>query len=42
MNEMVSGADQVNTAVNNINEIATKNQEGIDTLTREVSRFKIA
>jgi len=41
MNEMASGADQVNIAVNNVNGISVKNREGIDTLIREVSRFKV-
>jgi methyl-accepting chemotaxis protein len=41
MNEMAAGADQVNVAVHNVNEISNKNREGIDTLMREVSRFKV-
>jgi len=41
MNEMASGAEQINTAVHHVNEISARNREGIDTLTREVSRFKI-
>ncbi|MDR2923860.1 MAG: methyl-accepting chemotaxis protein [Treponema sp.] len=41
MNEMASGADQVNIAVHNVNEISNKNREGIETLIREVSRFKV-
>jgi methyl-accepting chemotaxis protein len=41
MNEMASGADQVNIAVNNVNEISNKNREGIESLMREVSRFKV-
>ena len=41
MNEMASGADQVNLAVNNVNEISGKNREGISTLLHEVSRFKV-
>jgi methyl-accepting chemotaxis protein len=41
MNEMASGAQQMNTAVNHVNEISVKNREGIDTLIREVSRFKV-
>jgi len=41
MNEMASGAEQVNTAVNHVNEISSKNREGIETLLREVSRFKV-
>jgi methyl-accepting chemotaxis protein len=41
MNEMASGADQINIAVNNVSEMTTKNREGIETLLREVSRFKV-
>ena len=41
MNEMASGANQINTAVNLVNEISVKNREGIETLLKEVSRFKI-
>jgi len=41
MNEIASGADQVNVAVNHVNEISGQNREGIDTLLREVSRFKV-
>jgi methyl-accepting chemotaxis protein len=42
MNEMASGADEINIAVHHVNEISNKNREGIDTLIREVSRFKVA
>ncbi|MCL2264796.1 MAG: methyl-accepting chemotaxis protein [Treponema sp.] len=41
MNEMASGADQINIAINQVNEITIKNREGIDSLIREVSRFKV-
>jgi len=41
MNEMASGADQINVAVNHVNEISGKNREGIDSLIREVSKFKV-
>jgi methyl-accepting chemotaxis protein len=41
MNEMASGADQINAAVHQVDEISTKNREGIDNLLREVSRFKV-
>jgi len=41
MNEMASGADQVNIAVNNVNEMTVKNREAIDSLIKEVSRFKV-
>jgi methyl-accepting chemotaxis protein len=42
MNEMASGAEEVNTAVNQVNEISAKNREGIEALLQEVSRFKVA
>jgi len=41
MNEMASGADQINVAVTQVNEITIKNREGISTLLKEVSRFKV-
>ncbi|MDR2922677.1 MAG: methyl-accepting chemotaxis protein [Treponema sp.] len=41
MNEMATGADQVNAAVSNVNGISAKNREGIESLIREVSRFKV-
>jgi methyl-accepting chemotaxis protein len=41
MNEMASGAEQVNAAVHNVNDMAAKNREAIDSLLREVSRFKV-
>ena len=41
MNEMATGAEQVNVAVHNVNEMASKNREAIDSLIREVSRFKV-
>jgi methyl-accepting chemotaxis protein len=41
MNEMASGAEQINIAVHHVNEISGKNREAIDTLLREVSRFKV-
>jgi methyl-accepting chemotaxis protein len=40
MNEMASGAEQINVAIHHINEISGKNREGIDTLIKEVSKFK--
>jgi methyl-accepting chemotaxis protein len=33
---------EINTAVNRINEITAKNRENINTLVREVSMFKVA
>jgi methyl-accepting chemotaxis protein len=41
MNEMAQGAEQINIAVNQVNEISGKNREGIGTLMREVSKFKV-
>jgi methyl-accepting chemotaxis protein len=41
MNEMASGADQINVAVNQVNEISSRNREGIAILMKEVSRFKV-
>jgi methyl-accepting chemotaxis protein len=42
INEMAAGAEQINIAVNQVNEISGKNRDGINTLLREVSRFKVA
>jgi methyl-accepting chemotaxis protein len=41
MNEMSAGADQINAAVNRVNEISGTNRKNIDVLVKEVSRFKI-
>jgi methyl-accepting chemotaxis protein len=41
MNEMATGADQVNVAVHNVNDMTQKNREAIDSLIKEVSRFKV-
>ena len=41
INEIVSGADHMNSAVNHVNEISGKNRKAIDTLIKEVSRFKV-
>jgi methyl-accepting chemotaxis protein len=41
MNEMASGADQINVAVTQVNDITIRNREGIATLLKEVSRFKV-
>jgi methyl-accepting chemotaxis protein len=41
MNEMASGAEQMNDAVHHVNEISGKNKEAIETLLKEVSRFKV-
>ncbi len=41
MNGMADGAEQINVAVNHVNELCGKNREGIDLLLKEVSRFKV-
>ncbi|MDR1986513.1 MAG: methyl-accepting chemotaxis protein [Treponema sp.] len=41
MNEMAARADQINVAVNRVNEISGQNKENIDVLVREVSKFKV-
>jgi methyl-accepting chemotaxis protein len=41
MNEMATGAEQVNVAVHNVNDMTQKNREAIDSLIKEVSRFKV-
>jgi len=41
MKEMASGANQINVAVNHVNDISGKNRAGINSLINEVSRFKV-
>ena len=41
MNEMASGAVQINNAVQEVNEITQKNKASIDSLTNEVKKFKV-
>jgi len=41
MNEMSIGADQINVAVNHVNDISGHNREGIDILVKEVAKFKV-
>ena len=41
MNEMAIGAEQINIAVNQVNDLSVNNRENIDMLVREVSRFKV-
>jgi methyl-accepting chemotaxis protein len=41
MNEMAAGAEQLNTAVNHVNEISGRNRDGISILHKEVSRFTV-
>jgi methyl-accepting chemotaxis protein len=38
---MAIGADQINVAVTQVNNISGENKEKIDILVREVSRFKV-
>jgi methyl-accepting chemotaxis protein len=42
INEMAAGAEQINMAVNMVNEISVKNMENIELLVKEVSMFKVA
>jgi methyl-accepting chemotaxis protein len=41
MNEMATGAEQINVAVTRVNEISATNKESIDVLVKEVGRFKV-
>jgi methyl-accepting chemotaxis protein len=41
MNEMATGSDHINEAINHVNEISVQNRDGINTLIKEVSRFKV-
>ncbi|MCL2319991.1 MAG: methyl-accepting chemotaxis protein [Treponema sp.] len=41
MNDIVQGAEQINNAVVRVNEISGENKRNIDTLTVEVSKFKV-
>ena len=41
INEMAAAAEQVNRAVNTVNDLSGRTQENISTLTRAVSRFKV-
>jgi len=41
MNEMASGAEQINIAVHQVNDLSGKNRDGINSLVKEVSRFKV-
>jgi methyl-accepting chemotaxis protein len=41
MNEMASGADEINVAITRVNEISGQNKDSIDVLVKEVSRFKV-
>jgi methyl-accepting chemotaxis protein len=41
MNEMAAGADEINVAVNKVNDLTVKNRDSIDHLVHEVSRFRV-
>jgi len=41
INDMASGADQINNAVQEVNEITQKNKQSIGNLAEEVSQFKV-
>ena len=41
MNEMASGAVQINNAVQEVNEITQKNKRSIESLAAEVGKFKV-
>ena len=41
INEMAAGTDQVNRAVNNVNDLSNKNQENIASLVQALSQFKV-
>jgi methyl-accepting chemotaxis protein len=41
MNEMAAGAEQINIAVNRVNEISVDNKSNIDVLVTEVGKFKV-
>ncbi|MCL2176141.1 MAG: hypothetical protein FWB73_08870, partial [Treponema sp.] len=41
MNEMATGADQINIAVTNVNDLTVQNHDKIDVLMKEVARFKV-
>gem|GEM_PF-706996 len=41
MNEMAVGTDQINKAVNSVNELSNRNQENISVLVQAISQFKV-
>ncbi|MDR2534671.1 MAG: methyl-accepting chemotaxis protein, partial [Treponema sp.] len=41
MNEMVAGADQIDSEVRHVNDISVHNKKQIDVLLTEVSKFKV-
>jgi len=42
MNEMATGADQINIAVNQVNDLTVVNHDKVETLMREVDRFRVS
>jgi methyl-accepting chemotaxis protein len=38
---MASGTEQINVAMNRVNDLSNRNRENIDLLVNEVSRFKV-
>ena len=41
MNEMATGTEQINETINKVNEISENNRKNIETLLKEVSKFKV-
>jgi methyl-accepting chemotaxis protein len=41
MNEMASGAEQINEAINQVSGMSNRNRESIAALLQEVSKFKV-
>jgi methyl-accepting chemotaxis protein len=41
MNEMATGADQINIAVNRVNDISVENKKSIDGLAEDIAKFKV-
>ncbi len=41
MNEMASGAIQINNAVQEVNDLTQQNKENIKNLSEEVNKFKV-
>ena len=41
MNEMAAGVQQINNAVQEVNDLARKNKDSIEGLAEEVGKFKV-
>jgi methyl-accepting chemotaxis protein len=41
MNEVATGAHEINLAVNRVNEVSGRNKQNIDRLVTEVGQFKV-